>query len=48
MPDEKVFNNAVRWVVDNVIKKNKNLKEIAEKKHANLKSQDARYFEHLR
>ena len=45
VPDEKVFNNAVRWVVDNVIK-NKNLKEIAEKKHANLKSQDARYFEH--
>ena len=46
VPDEKVFNNAVRWVVDNVIKKNKSLKEIAEKKHANLKSQDARYFEH--
>ena len=46
VPDEKIFNNSVKWVVDNVIKKNKSLKEIAEKKHANLKSQDARYFEH--
>jgi hypothetical protein len=46
VPDEKIFNNSVKWVVDNVIKKNKNLREIAENRHANLKDVNARYFEH--
>ena len=46
VPDEKIFNNSIKWVVDNVIKKNKNLREIAENRHANLNDVNARYFEH--
>ena len=46
VPDEKIFNNSVKWVVDNVIRKNKSLREIAENRHANLKDVNARYFEH--
>jgi len=44
-PDQKVFNTAVRWITDNVVKKNKDLKEIALNKHAKLPTTTERFDE---
>ena len=44
-PDQKVFNTAVRWITDNVVKKNKDLREIALNKHAKLPTTTERFDE---
>ena len=46
VPDEKIFNNAVDWVVKNVIKKNKIDTETALNKHAKMNSNEAKFKEY--
>ena len=46
VPDEKIFNNAVDWVVKNVIKKNRTEKETALTKHAKIVSDEAKFKEY--
>jgi hypothetical protein len=44
VPDEKIYNNAVSWVADNIVRKNKDLRELARKDFA-AKSIDESYKE---
>ena len=44
-PDQKVFNTAVKWITNNVVMKNKDLREIALKKHAKLPTATERFDE---
>ena len=46
VPDEKVFNNAVDWVVKNVIKKNKIDRNTALTRHAKMNSDEAKFKEY--
>ena len=46
VPDEKVFNNAVDWVVKNVIKKNNVDKNTALTRHAKMNSDEAKFKEY--
>jgi hypothetical protein len=34
VPDEKIYNDAVSWVADNIVRKNKDLRELARKDFA--------------
>ena len=45
VPEEKMFNTAVKWITDNVVKKNKDLREIALNKHAKLPTTTERFDE---
>jgi hypothetical protein len=44
VPDEKIYNDAVSWVADNIVRKNKDLRELARKDFA-AKSVDESYKE---
>jgi hypothetical protein len=44
VPDEKIYNDAVSWVADNIIRRNKDLRELARKDFA-AKSVDESYKE---
>jgi hypothetical protein len=44
VPDEKIYNDAVSWVADNIVRKNKDLRELARKDFA-AKSIDESYKE---
>ena len=46
VPDKKVFNNAVDWVVKNVIKKNKIDRNTALTRHAKMNSDEAKFKEY--
>ena len=46
VPDEKVFNDAVNWVVKNVIKKNKIDRNTALTRHAKMNSDEAKFKEY--
>ena len=43
VPEEKMFNSAVKWVTNNVVMKNKDLREIALKRHAKLPTTTERF-----